>query len=80
MFGGFNANAMAARMAKGREEAKSLPSVDVTHEEFMRRAIAAGWKKPEAKLHATVSRGLGSHTRVGNEMLRVVDAPAKSGK
>lgn len=54
-----------------REKAKNLPEVEVTEEEFIQAMIAEGKTEEEAKLQATVGRGLGGSCMVGDRMLRI---------
>ena len=74
MFGGFGAGATVQRMMREKREAENLPHRDVTRTEFIRLFMAAGGSGDEAKKHARLSSVMGAHTRIGNELVRVVKA------
>ena len=55
--------------AKGR--AATLPYVEVTKEEFIRRLVAQGETQAKAEQSATIAEGLGSHIEIGEEMVGI---------
>ena len=59
------------QLLEERDRAMSLPRRDVTWEQFMEAAKAAGMDRPE--FHGRIAKGLGSHVVVGNEKLRIVE-------
>lgn len=69
MFGSFN----AARYAKEKAQAETLPRRAVARDEFVRLAVAAGTTQQEAEFQAKICESLGSETRVGDEMLSITN-------
>lgn len=54
-----------------KSKAKDLPHIEVTEEEFVAALITDGQTEKDAKFHATVSKGLGASTMVGDKMLKI---------
>jgi hypothetical protein len=59
------------RPLKEIEAAKSLPFKEVTPNEFISMAGKAGIPEEQAKLHIKVSKTLGSHVKIGSDVLKV---------
>ena len=55
--------------AKGR--AATLPYVEVTRVEFIRRLMVQGETQAKAEQSADVAEGLGSHIEIGEEMVGI---------
>lgn len=71
-FGGFGAGAAYMRYAQEKQLAAALPRRCVSHDTFVKRFLAAGLGSvDDARLAAKLTTGLGGHTRVGAEMLKV---------
>ena len=47
------------------------PVEEVTEEEFVTASIAAGISEEKAKFNATISKGLGASTEVGDRLLKI---------
>ena len=54
-----------------KNKSKNLPDVEVTEEEFVAALVATGASEKEAKFQATVSKGLGASTMVGDKMMKI---------
>lgn len=61
----------AGRYRQMMDEAAKLPSIEVTREEFIRLSVEAGVPKEKAEFNATIAKGLGSHTRIGDQMVGI---------
>lgn len=73
MFGRFGQTRALEQYREGMAAAETLPWRDVTAEEFMRLASGENLDDESVARTARISKAMGSHVRIGDELLRVVD-------
>lgn len=79
MFGGFGAGPYYGKLKlqQGMKAFEQLPRREVTSKEFVRlMMLGRGLTDEQAGMQVRVAKAIGGWTRVGNEMLRVVDPAA----
>ena len=60
-----------AEPKKEVEPVKTVEVEEVTKEEFVAAAVASGMSEKDAEFQAKISKGLGSHTKIGKRILGV---------
>jgi hypothetical protein len=62
---------MFFRYMAARDKAASLPSVEVTREEFVKMMTESGQTQEDAEFQATMASGLGSEVMIGEKMVSI---------
>ena len=60
-----------SRYIEAKERAKTLPHIEVSRTEFIRRLVATGESQEKAERTATIAEGLGSQIEIDGFMVSV---------
>ena len=58
---------------KLKDEAAKSSHIDVTETEFIKLFVENGGRPEDAKMHANVSKIMGSYVKIGDKMVAVVN-------